>query len=136
MYQLLADVVLLLHLGVVLFIVAGLVLVVAGNWRGWRWVNRRRFRLVHLGAIVYVAAQAWLGQLCPLTTFEQWLRRQSGLASYEGSFVEHWVQRVLYYDAPAWAFTLAYTAFALLVLAAWWYFPPHGRGQSAKEDLR
>jgi Protein of Unknown function (DUF2784). len=126
-YQLLADTVLVLHLGVVAFIVAGLVLVVAGNLRGWQWVNRRWFRYVHLGAIVYVVAQAWLGRLCPLTTLEQWLRQQAGSATYGGSFVEHWVQRVLYHDAPPWVFTLAYTAFGLLVLAAWWYFPPRRR---------
>ena len=123
-YQLLADAVLVLHLGVVVFIVAGLVLVLVGNARGWQWVNGRGFRLAHLGAIVYVAAQAWLGRLCPLTTLEQWLRRQAGSAAYEGSFVEHWVQRMLYYDAPPWVFTVAYTAFGLLVLVAWRRFPP------------
>jgi hypothetical protein len=37
------------------------------------------------------------------------------------------VHRLLYYDAPWWVFTLAYTAFALLVLLAWWYFPPRFR---------
>ncbi len=126
-YQLLADAVLVLHLGVVLFIVAGLVLVLVGNLRGWQWVNRRWFRLAHLGAIVYVVVQAWLGRLCPLTTLEQWLRERAGSATYGGSFVEHWVQRVLYYDAPPWVFTLVYTAFGLLVLVAWRHFPPRPR---------
>ncbi|HWJ04167.1 MAG TPA: DUF2784 domain-containing protein [Steroidobacteraceae bacterium] len=126
-YQLLADAVLVLHLGVVLFIVAGLVLVLVGNLRGWQWVNRRWFRLAHLGAIVYVVVQAWLGRLCPLTKLEQWLRERAGSATYGGSFVEHWVQRVLYYDAPPWVFTLVYTAFGLLVLVAWRHFPPRPR---------
>lgn len=135
-YRLLADAVLVLHLGVVVFIVAGLVLVVVGNLRGWQWVNRRWFRLAHLGAIVYVVAQAWLGRLCPLTTLEQWLRQQAGSAAYEGSFVEHWVQRVLYHDAPPWVFTLAYTAFGLLVLAAWRYFPPQPRDRRTRIHWR
>jgi hypothetical protein len=53
-----------------------------------------------------------------------WLRRQAGEATYGASFIEHWVQRLLYYEAPSWVFTLAYSLFALLVAAAWWYFPP------------
>ena len=50
-YRLLADAVLLLHFGVVVFVVAGLAAIVVGNLRGWRWVNGLWFRLVHLGAI-------------------------------------------------------------------------------------
>ena len=127
-YQLLADAVLILHFGIVLFVVAGLVLVVAGNVRAWPWVNSLWFRLAHIAAIGVVVAQAWLGQVCPLTTLESWLRVQAGSPSYSQSFIEHWVQRILFYDAPFWVFTLVYTAFGLLVVAAWWYFPPrYGR---------
>ena len=78
-----------------------------------------------ISAIVgIVVAQAWLGQACPLTTLEMWLRRQAGEATYGASFIEYWVQRLLYYEAPSWVFTLAYSLFALGVAAAWWYFPP------------
>lgn len=123
-YQLLADAVLALHFAVVVFVVGGLGVVVVGNWLGWRWVNGWWFRLAHAGAVVFVAAQAWLGALCPLTTLESWLRVQAGSAGYAASFIEHWLQRILFYDAPFWVFTAAYTVFALLVLAAWWRFPP------------
>jgi hypothetical protein len=123
-YQFLADALLLLHFGVVLFVIGGLVLVVAGNMRGWPWVNSFRFRLAHVAAIAVVVAQTWLGKICPLTTLESWLRVQAGSPAYSKSFMEHWVQRILFYEAPLWVFTLAYTAFGLLVLAAWWYFPP------------
>lgn len=123
-YQFFADAVLALHFGIVVFVVGGLVLVVAGNALGWRWVNAFGFRLAHLVAIAVVVAQSWLGEVCPLTTLESWLRVRAGSAGYRGSFVEHWVQRLLYYEAPFWVFVLAYTLFALLVLACWWYFPP------------
>ena len=46
----LADAVLLLHFGIVVFVVGGLVVIVAGNLRGWRWVNRWWWRLLHLAA--------------------------------------------------------------------------------------
>lgn len=123
-YQLLADVVLVLHFGVVLFVVGGLAAVVVGKWRHWHWVADWRFRLTHLAAIACIAVQAWLGQWCPLTRLESWLRVQAGAASYERSFVEHWLQQLIYYEAPPWVFTLAYTAFAVLVLWAWWRIPP------------
>jgi len=126
-FQLLADAVLLLHFCVVVFVVGGLVLVVAGNMRGWAWVNDLWFRLAHVLAIGIVVMQAWLGQVCPLTTLESWLRVQAGSPSYSKSFVEHWVQRLLFYEAPFWVFTLAYTVFGLIVLASWWYFPPRHR---------
>jgi hypothetical protein len=123
-HRLLADAVLVVHFGVVLFVVAGLLLVLAGNLRGWRWVNRLWFRVAHLAAIAVVAAESWLRITCPLTTLESWLRAQAGAAPYEGSFVEYWIRRVLFYEAPPWVFTAGYTVFALLVVAAWWYFPP------------
>jgi len=126
-YQLLADLVLSLHLAVVLFVVGGLLLIVAGNLRGWRWVNALAFRLAHLAAIAVVAVQAWLGAVCPLTTLEMWLHAQAHVPSYSGSFIEHWLQRLLYYEAPAWVFTLLYSLFALAVVVAWWRFPPRRR---------
>ena len=126
-FQLLADLVLALHVGVVAFVVGGLVLVVAGNLARWHWVNALWFRLAHLGAIGVVVAQAWLGASCPLTQLEMWLRVQARASTYSGSFIEHWLQRWLYWDAPAWVFGLGYTLFGLLVVAAWWLFPPRSR---------
>jgi polyferredoxin len=126
-FQLLADAVLALHVAVVVFVVAGLVLVVAGNLRGWHWVNALWFRLAHLAAIAFVVAESWLGWTCPLTTLEMWLRAKAAAPIYAGSFIEHWLQRLLYYDAPAWMFTVGYSLFGLLVLATWWYFPPTPR---------
>src|SRR5687767_12887083 len=118
-YRILADAVLLLHFGIVLFVIGGLVLVLAGNWRGWGWVNALWFRLLHLATIAFVVVQAWLGQVCPLTTLESWLRVRGGTAAYGKSFVEHWVQQWLFYEAPMWVFALLYTGFGLVVAATW-----------------
>ncbi|MEO5735380.1 MAG: DUF2784 domain-containing protein [Rubrivivax sp.] len=125
--RLLADGVLLLHAAVVLFVVGGLLLVALGNRIGWIWVNRRWFRLLHLAAIAVVVGQAWAGVTCPLTTLESWLRMQadggSGGSAYSGGFIEHWVHSLMYFSASPWVFTLAYSAFGLLVVAAWWRWP-------------
>jgi hypothetical protein len=122
--QWLADAMLALHVGVVLFVVGLLPLVLVGGALGWRWVRHRRLRLTHLGLIVFIAVQAWLGQLCPLTVWEQDLRRIAGEGAYSQSFIEHWLSRLLYWEAPWWVFVTAYTAFAVLVALAWWWVRP------------
>jgi hypothetical protein len=126
-YRLLADLVLVLHVGIALFVVFGLALVVAGNLRGWTWVNRPWFRLAHLAAMAIVVAESWFGMVCPLTTFEMWLRARGGGRTYAGGFIQHWLQSLLYYDAPAWVFTLVYSLFGLCVLVTWWLLPPSRR---------
>lgn len=127
LYQLLADAVLVLHVSLVLFVVGGLVLVVVGNLRSWPWVNAWWFRLAHLLTIGVVVAEAWWGVVCPLTTLEMWLRAQARDSTYAGSFIEHWLQALLFWQAPPWVFTVAYTLFGLAVAAAWWRFPPRRR---------
>ena len=120
----LADLLRLVHFGFVLFVVAGLGCVLVGKFRNWRWVRDPWFRLAHLLAIGFVAVQAWLGRLCPLTIWESALRRAAGGDAYEGSFVAHWIGRILYFEAPLWVFAVAYTLFGALVVASWWIVPP------------
>ena len=124
-YAFAADVVLLTHFAIVLFVVVGLLLIVVGNLRAWPWVNRWWFRVLHLLAISVVVLESWLGIECPLTTLENWLRLQAGQGVYQGSFIQHWVHGVMFYQAPGWVFALVYTLFGLLVAAAWWRWPPH-----------
>jgi len=128
-YQWLADLVLTLHATIVAFVIGGLVLIVAGNLRGWGWVNAIWFRALHVAAIAFVVAESWIGITCPLTTLEAWLREQAHEPSYAGSFLEHWLQRLIFYDAPTWMFTVAYTLFGLAVAAAWIRFPPSRSGR-------
>jgi hypothetical protein len=133
-YRVLADAALVVHFAVVLFVVGGLVFIVAGSLRRWRLARSLWFRLAHLVAIAVVVAQAWLGAVCPLTTLEMWLRARAHQSTYAVSFVEHWMQRLLYYELPLWVFTLAYTVFGLAVVAAWWYFPPRWKRDAGVED--
>lgn len=131
-FRVLADAVLLAHFGVVVFVAGGLAAIVVGNRRSWRWVNRRWFRLSHLAAIGVVVAANWLGVACPLTTLESWLRRQAGSPPYAEGFVQHWVERWLYYQGDPWVFGAAYTVFGFLVVGAWWAFPPEQRRVSSR----
>ena len=131
-YAVLADAVLVVHFAVVLFVVAGLPAILVGNRVGWRVVNELWFRLMHLAAIAVVVAQAWLGQYCVLTELESWLRERAGQGGYGTSFVQYWIHKLLFYQAPMWQFAVAYTVFGLLVVWAWARFPPRlGRWRGA-----
>ena len=90
--QIVADAVLLIHAGIVLFI---LVLVCVGGIGGWAWIGNRWFYLAHLAGIIIAVFQAWLGIYCPLTILEMWLCQQAQLANYQESLIQFWVQRLL-----------------------------------------
>lgn len=124
MYQRLADIVLILHASFVVFVVVGLLLIVLGAYRQWAWVRNWWFRVAHLCGIAIVVAQSWIGQICPITKLEMWLRGRAGGAQYEGSFIQYWLGRALYYEAPEWVFVALYTVFGLLVVATWVRCPP------------
>lgn len=118
----LANIVLVLHALVVLFIVGGLFAIWTGAWLKRDWIRNRMFRLVHLMATGVVAILAALDIPCPLTALEDWLR--TGHTGPQG-FIQRWVSNWLYYDLPGWVFATAYAAFLLVVAVAWLRVPPH-----------
>ena len=126
-YLLAADLLLFTHVLFVAFVVFGLVLILFGKLLNWSWVRNWWFRIAHLVAIIVVVLQAWLGAICPLTTLEMYLRRQAGDAVYAGTFISHWLESILYYQAPMWVFTLCYTVFGLLVVLSWFWVRPRAR---------
>ena len=86
LYPFLADAVLLVHLGFILFVVAGGFLVL--RWPGIAWIQ--------LPAALWGVVIEWVGWICPLTPLENWLRARGGGVRYEGSFVEHYLLHVIY----------------------------------------
>lgn len=125
-----ADLLLVLHFSIVVFIVGGLVLTWIGAALGWRWVRNPWFRYLHLGAIAFVALEAVVGMTCPLTAWEDALR---GGARAE-SFVGRWLQRLLYYRAPEWVFAVIYAAWAAATLATLRLVPPRAIASSPRAD--
>lgn len=132
-YGALADAVLLIHALFVAFVVFGLALILLGLWLGWNWVRNFWFRMVHLAAIGIVVAQAWAGVLCPLTIWENALRRAAGQSGYTGSFIQHWLHEVLFFDAEPWVFTAIYTAFGAAVVLTWVLGRPGRRGLRSQD---
>lgn len=82
----LADLILVLHLGFIAFVLLG----------GLFALYRPRLAWLHLPAVAWGAVVEYAGWTCPLTPLEQWLRQAAGEAGYSGSFVEHYLQPLLY----------------------------------------
>jgi hypothetical protein len=124
LFLLTADALLFGHVLFVAFIVFGLALILIGKPANWSWVRNPWFRILHLAAIGIVVLQSWVGIRCPLTTWEVAFRQRAGEAAYSGSFVSHWLETILYYQAPEWVFTTCYTVFATTVIASWYWVRP------------
>jgi hypothetical protein len=86
LHQILADAVLLLHLGFVAFAAAGALLV-------WRWPL---LAWLHLPALAWGAYAVLAGAICPLTPLENALRVAGGGAGYDTSFIERYLLPLVY----------------------------------------
>ena len=124
LYSLAADALLITHVVFVIFVVLGLIVILAGRFRCWHWVRNPWFRIIHLLAVVIVVLQSWFAVICPLTIWEMQLRSKAGEFAYQGSFITHWLNQLLYYQAPSWLFVFAYTVFGGLVLCSWFLVRP------------
>jgi hypothetical protein len=124
LYGILADAVVVAHFAYVLFVILGLLAVLIGRLLGWNWTRRFWFRVIHLSMIAIVVAEAWLGITCPLTTWENSLRKLAGKATYEGDFVGRWAHELVFLDISQEKLTPFYTVFGLLVLLSFLVSPP------------
>jgi len=129
MYNLLlADIIAIIHLGYVIYVILGFILIVVGIICRWKWIRNLPFRITHLLAIVGVACEALLGVDCPLTVLEFKLRYALNLSEEKVSFIGSLVDSLLYYNAPGWLFTIIYAAFAIVVVITFIIAPPTRRG--------
>jgi len=87
-YRMLADLVVLSHSIVVIFVVGGGVLLFWRRWIAW----------IHLPVIAWVIFAELFQRMCPLTLLENWLRDRGGGETYQGDFVAHYIMPVLYPD--------------------------------------
>ncbi len=81
-----ADLVLALHLGFIAFVVLGGLLVLRYRWIAY----------LHIPAAVWGAFVEISGRICPLTIWENSLRRGAGDSGYADSFIEHYLVPIIY----------------------------------------
>ena len=86
MYLLLADLIVILHLGFIVFAALGALL--AFKWPRVIWL--------HLPAVIWAAITEFMGLICPLTPLENWLRQQAGADPYQTSFISHYLLPLIY----------------------------------------
>lgn len=89
MNRILADTVFLAHLAFILFVVGGALL--ALRWPKVAWA--------HIPAVIWAAFVELSGTLCPLTPWENSLRRSAGGTGFSGGFIEHYLLPVVYPEA-------------------------------------
>lgn len=86
LYGIAADLLVVVHLGFVVFVVLGAFAV--PRWPRLAWA--------HLPAVAWGVGIEFTGAICPLTPLEQWLRIEAGAAGYDGDFIAHYLLPVLY----------------------------------------
>lgn len=85
-WRLAADALVVIHLGFILFVLLGGLLLL--RWPRLLWL--------HLPAVAWGATVEFFHLLCPLTPWENQLRRAAGDAGYEGGFIEHYLVPLIY----------------------------------------
>jgi hypothetical protein len=101
-----ADAIVVVHL-------AFLVFIPLGGFLAWRW---RALVPLHVAAVVVGLVSITIGFDCPLTTWEQELRRRGGERAYTNGFVAHYLEGRVYPHGDAW---VAQLVFAVCVVAAY-----------------
>ena len=133
-YSLLADLVVVIHLGYVAYIVGGLVMILIGMRRRWRWIGNPWFRLTHLVGILFVVLEVILNTNCPLTTWERWLRNLAHQPVDGSAFMDRLMDFIFFGSAPSWVITGLYFVFAGAIALVFFCAPPRWRGSKAAAD--
>jgi hypothetical protein len=124
-YSFLADAILVIHAIIVFFNLGALPAIWLGHFRGWNFARNFWFRIAHLALIAFIAGESFMGAICPLTTWEDRLRMKAGLdPRYHGSFLQHWVHWLIFYDADPRIFAIGYGVFFALVIATLFLVKP------------
>lgn len=86
LYRIAADLLVLLHLGFILFVVAGGLTAFK-----WPWMA-----MLHIPAAVWGALIEFRSWVCPLTPIENRLRQLAGEEGYAEGFIEHYIMPLVY----------------------------------------
>lgn len=90
-YHAMAVAVLTLHLLWILWVICGALLT----------RHRRVLRWLHIISLVYsILIEALPWPPCPLTLLEGWLEARAGITPYQGSFLVHYLEAIVYPDVP------------------------------------
>ena len=117
----LADIILILHFLIVIFITAGFIIIPIGYYYNWNWIQNFKLRLFHFGLMFIVTFETLVGITCPLTSIENYLR---GINNSK-SFISFWIEKIIYWDFPTSFFMFLYFVFLGWTLLMWKIYPPN-----------
>jgi len=109
-YRTLADGVVVIHFTWILFLIGG-----AFIGRRVRWV-----KWTHLAALGYSVLLQAFSWICPLTYLELWLWNRTPAGSYSGSFIAHYLEKLVYMEIPR-ALVFALTVAVIVISAVVYY---------------
>ena len=118
-----ADLVLIFHFGIVIFIISLFVIIPVGYRFKWNWPRNRKLRSIHLFLIFLVTTETVFGLTCPLTLIEHNLR---GIF-ISNTFVNSWLQNLLYWNFPKEFFLISYILCLMWTIFMWNRFPPSNK---------
>ena len=133
LYQLLADLIVAIHIAYVVYVVGGLVAILIGAWRRRKWIRNPWFRITHLLAILIVVMEIFLKLNCPLTTWENQARAAAQQPVDGSAFMDRLLTFILIGSAPRWVINGAYFLFAIAIVATFFWAPP--RWKRAGKEL-
>lgn len=123
-YRIIADGLVVVHLAWIIFMLYGFALTVRAFWKP-TFLDRWLFRSVHLAGILFVAGLEVLGKYCPLTIWENALRRHYDPEHvYPGSFIVQYVVRLIYPDVDPVILLIPTASIALFTLIVFVLRPP------------
>jgi hypothetical protein len=124
-FALLADLIVTFHFLYVIFAVGGQFTIVVGWLFRWQFIRQSTFRVTHLITVAFVALEAVIGMVCPLTEWEYNLRQLAGQSiNRDLSFVARLIRMLIFYDFPSWVFTFMHISFGFLVILTFVFVPP------------
>ena len=108
-YGALADTVVFFHFAWILFLIFG------GWWgRRYRWLGS-----IHLAGLAFAMLVESLDWYCPLTDLEVWLRGKGTQTGYHGSFISHYLSKLIYLEVPH--APIVFLTLSLCLVNAWLY---------------
>ena len=104
-YSFLADLLVVFHLVLILYVIAGALLIV--KWPKTLWL--------HLPSCFWGMTIEFTGWICPLTPWEIQLRRLAGEEGYTGSFIEQYLIPIIYPSGLNWENQMLLGSIVLIV---------------------
>jgi hypothetical protein len=108
-YVVLAIATLLLHALFVLWVAAGALLTRRRPVLGW----------IHIGSLLWGIFTELIPGICPLTILENWLEGQAGVQPYQGGFLLHYLDALVYPNISGTVLMAAGVAVCVLNLAVY-----------------